>query len=304
MGMSRFDSATYASYSARTASMRHTDYKATSIKKDFDPKMITVRESVKSELNPHPTPIIVGLDVTGSMGAVVEACRKGLGTLFEEIIKRNPVSDPHVLAMAIGDMECDRSPVQATQFEADPVTIGKQIEDLYLERGGGGNNYESYLGPLYFALMRTKCDAFNENRKGYLFTVGDEEPQTLLRATDISRWFGDQPKQDYTAADLIATVERNWNIFHIIVEEGSYASGRPDRVKQEWRNLLGQRVIQLSDHTKMAEVIISTIEVTEGRDKDAVAKSWSDGTDLVVAKAVSGLPASHTGSAATGPISL
>lgn len=304
MGMSRFDAAAYSTYATATASMRHTDYKAHTIKKDFDPKMITVRESVKSELNPHPTPVVVGLDVTGSMGAVVEACRKGLGTLFEEVIKRNPVSDPHVLAMAIGDMSYDRSPVQATQFEADPVTIGKQIEDLYLERGGGNNNHESYLGPLYFALMRTTCDAFKEGRKGYIFTVGDEEPQLKLSKEEIERWFGDQPKQDYTAEELIAAVERNWNVFHIIVEEGSYARTRPDATKEAWRKILGQRVIQLSDHTKMAEVIISTIEVTEGRSKADVAKSWSSGTDLVVAEAISGLPTSHKGGSVSGPIAL
>jgi len=303
MGSTRFDPHMYASYAASTAGYTTASYTATSTKREFDPKLIKVRESVKSDLNPHPTPIIVGLDVSGSMGVVVEACRRGLGTLFEEIIKRNPVSDPHVLAMAIGDMECDRSPVQATQFEADPVTIGKQIEDLYLEGGGGGNNHESYLGPLYFALMRTSCDAFKEGRKGFIFTVGDEEPQLILQKHLIDKFFGDQPRKDYTAEELIAAVERDWHVFHIIVEEGSYARSRLDQTTQAWRKLLGQHVINLEDHKKMAEVIISTIEVVEGRDKDAVASSWSGGTDVVVAKAIAGLPTSP-GAAGSGPVAL
>lgn len=303
MGSTRFDPRAYAAYSTATAHHTTASYTATSTKREFDPKLIKVRESVKSDLNPHPTPIVVGLDVSGSMGVVVEACRKGLGTLFEEIIKRGPVSDPHVLAMAIGDMECDRSPVQATQFEADPVTIGKQIEDLYLEGGGGGNNHESYLGPLYFALMRTSCDAFKEGRKGYIFTVGDEEPQLVLHKNEIDKFFGDQPRKDLTAEELVSTIERNWHYFHIIVEEGSYARSTGDRVTQAWRKLLGQHVINLSDHKKMAEVIISTIEVMEGRDKDAVANSWSNGTDLVVAKAISGLPIAP-GAVTTGPVTL
>jgi len=303
MGSTRFDPHMYAGYAASTAGYTTASYTATSTKREFDPKLIKVRESVKSDLNPHPTPIIVGLDVSGSMGVVVEACRRGLGTLFEEIIKRNPVSDPHVLAMAIGDMECDRSPVQATQFEADPVTIGKQIEDLYLEGGGGGNNHESYLGPLYFALMRTSCDAFKEGRKGFIFTVGDEEPQLVLQKDLIDKFFGDQPRKDYTAEELIAAVERDWHVFHIIVEEGSYARSRLDQTTQAWRKLLGQHVINLEDHKKMAEVIISTIEVVEGRDKDAVASSWSGGTDVVVAKAIAGLPTSP-GAAGSGPVAL
>ena len=304
MGNARFDATTYSSYARSTAHLDHTTkFKASSTKPDFDPKMIKVRESVKSDLNPKPTPVIIGLDVTGSMGRVVDAMHRGLGTLFEEIIKRDPVSDPHVLAMAIGDMDCDRSPVQATQFEADPVTIGKQVEELHLERGGGGNDHESYLGPLYFALMRTKCDAFSDGRKGYLFTMGDEGPQTVLTKAQIERWFGDQPKQDYTAEQLIEAVSRNWHIFHLIVMEGDFQQyPAAAKYNEQWSKLLGQRVIKLSDHTKMAEVIISTIEVTEGRDKDSVAHSWSGDTSIVVRDAIKGLAVADKVSA--GPVAL
>ena len=309
MGSSRFDARDYASYAAGTAHLDHTTkFTRSSIKTDadprksFDPKTIKVRESVKSDLNPHPTPIIVGLDVTGSMGPVVDAMHRGLGTLFEEIIKRDPVSDPHVLAMAIGDMDYDRAPVQATQFEADPVTIGKQIEELYLERNGGGNSHESYLGPLYFALMRTKCDAFSEGRKGYLFTVGDEEPQVVLTKDQIQRWFGDQPKDDLSAGALIDRISSNWHYFHIIVAEGTHMVSYADRTRRAWRELLGQRAIELSDHTKMSEVIISTIEVTEGRDRDTVAHSWSGDTSIVVHDAIKGL--TPAGKPAAGPVAL
>lgn len=312
MGSSRYDPKAYATYTSSThasgkvrASMSHTDYTATSLKSDYDPKQIKVRESVKSDANPHPTPVIVALDVTGSMGLVVEAMRKGLGTLFEQIIEREPVSDPHVMAMAIGDMDTDRAPVQATQFEADPVTIGKQIEDLYLERGGGSNDHESYLGPLYFAAMRTKCDAFKEKRKGFLFTVGDEEPQDVLTKAQLEKYFGDQAREDLSAEQVIAMIERDWHYFHIIVEEGYYARVHLSRVRDAWARLLGQRVIHLSDHDKMAEVIVSAIEVTVGRDKDTVSKSWSGDTSVVVAKAIGGLPAAKDGgTSAPGPVTL
>lgn len=305
MGNSRYDAGIYRAYASATATMSHTDYKSRAMPKGMDPKQIKVRESRASDLNPDPTPVIVALDVSGSMGRVVEAMRKGLGTLFEEVIERKPVSDPHVLAMAIGDMECDSAPVQATQFEADPVTIGKQIEELYLERGGGGNDHESYLGPLYFAAMRTDCDAFKAGRKGFLFTVGDEEPQEVLTKAMIERFFGDQPREDLTAEQMVAMIERNWHYFHIVVDEGDYASRSPRSVQEGWAKILGQRVIHLKDHRKMAEVIVSTMEVTVGRDKASVAKSWSGDTSMVVAAAIQNLPAAP-GSASTGtsPVAL
>lgn len=305
MGSSRFSASDYAAYARSTAHLDHTTkFKAHAARPDFTPKEIRVRESVKSASNPHPTPVIVGLDITGSMGPVVDACHRALGTLFEEIIKRGPVPDPHVLAMAIGDMDYDRSPVQATQFEADPVTVGKQVEALHLERGGGGNNFESYLGPLYFALNRTKCDAFAEGRKGYIFTIGDEGPQEQLTAAHISHWFGDQAREDLTATQLIEAVNRNWHVFHIIVMEGNFQGygARTDRANARWRELMGQHVIMLSDHTKLAETIISVIEVTEGRDKDAVTHSWSGDTSLVVRDAIKGLTAA--GKTLAGPVTL
>lgn len=304
MGDGRYDASTYTDYAKSRSTRTVHDYTATATKKEMDPKMIKVRESVKSASNPMPTPIIAGLDVTGSMGTVVEACRRGLGTLFKEIIERDPVSDPHVLAMAIGDMDYDNSPVQATQFEADPVVIGVQIEDLHIEGRGGGNCHESYLGPWYFAVNRTSCDAFRESppRKGYLFTVGDEQPQMVLTKENIERWFGDQPKRDYTAQELLAIVEQNWHVFHLIVEEGSHMRHYSAITQKEWRELLGQRAILLSDHTKMAEVIISLIEVTEGRDAAEVSASWSGGTELVVAKAIGGL--AKGGHHAGGPVAL
>ena len=57
--------------------------------KDLNPFGIAVRESRDSDLNPQSNAIIVGLDVTGSMGMIADAlARKGLGTMVEEILAK------------------------------------------------------------------------------------------------------------------------------------------------------------------------------------------------------------------------
>jgi hypothetical protein len=293
MGYHRYDPDIWSTYARATATKTHRDYGRTSILPTFDPTVFAMRESRKSELNPNPTPFIAALDVTGSMGRVAEAMRKGLGTLFEQVITRAVIPDPHVLAIAIGDFEVDCAPIQATQFEGEPVTIGKQIEDLWLEGGGGGNDFEGYLGPLYFAAMRTDCDAIRDGRKGFLFTAGDEEPQTVLRKSSVKRFFGDAIQRDLAAEELISLVSRGWEYFHLMVTEGSYMRTRRDRVVQAWTDLIGQRALLLTDHTRMAEVIISAAEVASGRDRDTVAKSWSGSTSLVVRNAIDGLTISN-----------
>lgn len=303
MGSTTYDPGAYRSYATATAHHTTASYTARGPDPEFDPTKWKIRESRISDINPKPTPFAVALDVSGSMGVVVEAMRKGLGVLFEQLIDRHPVPDPHVLAMVVDDMEVNAiGAIQVTQFEGDPVTIGKQIERLYLVGNGGGNDHESYLAPLYTAAMRFECDAFKEGRKGFLFTIGDEEPQLVLRKIDIQKYFGDVVQSDLTAEQLLAMVERNWHYHHLMVEEGSYMRGHRDRVIKAWTSLIGQRAHPLADHTKAAEVIISIAEVLAGRDKDKIIKSWSGDTSLVVSKAIGGLVVDpkHAG----GPVHL
>jgi hypothetical protein len=85
-----------------------------------------------------------------------------------------------------------------------------------------------------------------------------------------------------------------YHVFHIIVEEGSHAMAHMGEVVNSWTELLGQRVLRLADHTKLAEVVVSAIEVTEGRDVGAVTKSWSGNTSLVVGRAINNLTTNKT----------
>lgn len=316
MGSGRWDPDAYATFSLSTrgratsglggvygASAARVAAGMSAMSDKLEPKGVKVRESRDSALNPSSTPLIVALDVTGSMGMIADViARTGLGTLFKEVLDRKPISDPHIAFMAIGDANFDRHPLQVSQFEADTRIID-QLVDIYLEHGGGGNNFENYNLAWYFAAYHTAHDAIEKRgKKGYLFTVGDEEAPGALTKEQIAKFIGDTPETAPSNADLLELAGRKYEIFHVIVEEGNHASSYPDRVRGSWTSILGQRAIPLADHTKLAEVIVSAIEVNEGRDKDAVAKSWGSGTDLVVAKAVGGLVAG-TGTAA-GPATL
>ena len=307
MGYGRYDSHRSDGYARRTAGRTQRDYTARSIKPEFDPTRFGLRESVASDANPQPTPIILGLDETGSMGYLAEAMRKGLGPCFGQMLGRmtasSLVADPSMLACAIGDMDCDRAPIQITQFENDPVVLGRQIEDLYLEGGGGGNSHESYLGPLYFAAQRTNCEAFSGRspRKGFVFTMGDEEPQMLLTRSQVRTFFGDNIERDLTAEELIAAVQRNWHYFHLLVEEGSYYRSNPHQTAWKWNNLIGQNALRLTDHSRMAEVIVSTIEHVAGRDSADIVASWSGSTSLAVSHALTGLTRGGRANRSPGP---
>lgn len=304
MGSSRWSADDWTSYSS-TAKTKTTDkiFTSRTLKDNLNPYGVAIRESRDSDINPKSNAIIVGLDVTASMGMIADVMAKeGLGIMVEEILKRKPVSDPHIMCMGVGDAYKDTAPLQVTQFEAD-ITIAKQLEEIWLEKGGGGNNFESYNLPWYFAAMHTSIDCFEKrNKKGYLFTIGDEQAPDKVLKSQIQKIFGDTVQDDYTTEQLLNMVSKMYHVYHIVVEEGSYARYHLQEVMDSWTPLLGQRVLKLSDHKKLAEVVVSAIEVNEGKDVGTVVDSWSGKTSLVVSRALGGL--TTTGKRGGGVVEL
>lgn len=290
-GGSRLSAADWKTYAHKTtAHARTVDdiYIKKEIHPDFDPKNIKIREARDSVNSPNSTALIVALDVTGSMDRVLDSmARTGLSTLATEVYARKPISDPHIMYMGVGDVDAgDRAPLQCTQFEVDEK-IGEQLKLIWLERHGGGNSYEGYNLPWYFAAMRTSIDCFEKRgKKGYLFTVGDEETPKGLSVDAIKTVFGDTPQAALSNEQLLQMVSRMYHVYHIIVNEGSHYRYSGDKVDHSWRELLGQHAINLTDHTKLSEVITSTIQLNEGFAKEEIIKSWDGTTSAVVASAL------------------
>lgn len=137
MGGGTFDPGAYRAFASSTVGKATEEiYSSRTMNKNLNPHGVKIRESRDSADNPNSTPLIVGLDVTGSMGIIADViAREGLGTLFTGILERKPITDPHVMFMAIGDANCDQAPLQVSQFEADKRII-EQLTQIYLEHGG------------------------------------------------------------------------------------------------------------------------------------------------------------------------
>lgn len=303
MGAGRWDAnsrSAYRSFADSTHGRRTEEiYRSQALHSDLDPKSIKVRESRDSTENPNSTPIIVAIDVTGSMGILADhLARKGLGQLFESLIDHSPVSDPHVMFMAVGDARCDRAPLQVSQFEADKRII-EQLTQIYIEHGGGGNAGESYDLAWYFSALHTAHDAMEvRGRKGYIFTVGDEPAPPGLTPDQIRRFIGDSPERPISAAELLALAQRVYHVYHIVIEEGG-GFRQYSNTMSSWAQLIGEHAIPLSDYTKLTETIVTAIAVAEGESYENAAARWKDmGTARVVERAVKQLPP-HGGAVAT-----
>lgn len=63
----------------------------------------------------------------------------------------------------------------------------------------------------------------------------------------------------------------------------------------EWRNLMGERAIAVTDVKAIPEIIVSLLENVAGRDTEEIINSWDGDTRLAVRNALDGLPARKTG---------
>lgn len=294
MGSGRWNDKKWDAYAGQNINTRSATtgsrgvFQSNRLKSDLDPRNLKdgYRESRDSVDNPASTPIIIGLDVTGSMNRLSDQmARNGLPTLAKEIYNRVPVSDPHLMFAGIGDGFTDTTPLQVTQFEAD-IRIAEQLTDIYLENGGGGNGSEGYALAWYFAAKHTQIDSYaKRGKKGFIFTIGDDGPTPFIPKEQIKRIFGDTVEADLKGEEVLNMVLREWEVYHITLAEG----GTGDQgVQKQWENILGERAIMLKDHKKVGEVIVSILQVMNGVAVDDVVNSWDGTTKLVIADTLAG----------------
>lgn len=276
MGGGSWTSDDYVSYAKSTnyrSATREEVFSNRSMPKAFDPARITLRESCDSADNPKSTPIIFGLDVTGSMGEYAERIAKDeLPKLMTAILEHSPVSNPHMMFMGIDDIyDGYNAPLQVSQFEAD-IRILEQLRQLWLVGQGGGNQTESYDYAWYFAARKTVTDSWEKRKeKGFLFTIGDEPaPRDKLRADELRQTFGKGEYSDMTPAQALAEAKEKYHVFHIVIEQGNFYSSRPRQVRDSWTELMGPNVLFLSDFKDLTELVIATMKIVKGADMDKV----------------------------------
>lgn len=230
----------------------------------MSPFGVKIREARDSAEHPNSVPIILALDVTGSMGSVPHyLVKEGLPHIMDSIIQKG-VSDPQLLFLAIGDHECDSSPLQIGQFESSDALLDMWLTKVYLEGGGGGGNAgESYLLAWYAAAYHTALDSWEKRKqKGFLFTIGDEPTLKELPKYVLKKLMGDGQYEDFTSAALLDKARETYDVYHLHVTQTS--AGSDTRVQSSWKQLMGDNLILVND-IKGISSIISEIVVEKSK---------------------------------------
>lgn len=254
--------ANLAAYNAASVAQLYT---TSSLAEELNPKHI-MRECCNSEEHPNTIPVILALDVTGSMGKTLEAIAKQLHIIIENLYEKIP--DVEFCIMGIGDLAYDQAPIQMGQFESD-IRIVEQLDKLYFERGGGGNGWESYTAAWYMGLHHTKLDCLKRGGKGIIITMGDEPLNPYLSKTKIAAVTGDTSLEtDIDTNDLYKQVIKKFEVFHIgIKDSGNCFFLYEDNITKSFGELLGDHYV-VSDCDSLYQTIYNIIESAVDEQKD------------------------------------
>lgn len=265
MGGGTFTNSSFASYSRSVGKVYDTStnrvvnqvYTASRLDESLNPRNI-VRECANSKEHPNTIPVILGLDVTGSMGSACKETAEALGEIMTKLYKK--FDDVEFSIMGIGDLAYDKAPIQMSQFESD-VRIAEALDKVWIEGNGGGNDYESYTSAWYMGLNHTKLDAFDkQGRKGIIITMGDEPLNPYLPSNKLYQATGDKLQGDVETKDLYESASKKFDIFHIAVDspDDSYRYYKDD-IKETFGKVLGNR-LKVSTINKLSETITDCIK--------------------------------------------
>lgn len=220
-------------------------YKSLGLSEVLNPYQI-MRECRDSDEHPHTLPVILALDVTGSMGSASVRVAQKLNEIMTNLYSDADVPDVEFCVMGIGDLAYDKAPIQMSQFESD-IRIAEQLDAIYFEAGGGGNEFESYTSAWYMGVNHCKLDCWNRGQKGIIITLGDERPNPYLplfgRHSGLKTATGDIHLQgDIETSDLLEEAKKKFDLYHISINDKScYYEWYQENtsIDTDWQNLLG-----------------------------------------------------------------
>ncbi len=215
-------------------------------KRGPNPKIIDPSKHVATE---SPNPIIVAVDVTGSMSSWPAEIFDRLPLLYTTLSQYRP--DAEILFAAIGDAGVDRWPLQVTTF-ASGFDLEQQLGALYGE-GGGGDAPESY--GLFAHWVDTHVQAPNAD-KPFLIVFGDITMHPTVAAGHVKGLLGDDIGQDISAIAAWKRVSSRWNTWFLRRPGGREG----DAVDKQWAEAVGAgHVFQIDDEQRAVDYAMGLI---------------------------------------------
>lgn len=216
-----------------------------------------IRECCDSAEHPNTLPVILGIDVTGSMGKGAVEVAQSLNPIMTKLY--NTLSDVEILIMGIGDLSYDDAPIQVSQFESD-IRIAEQLDKIWFEGHGGGNGFESYTAAWWVGLNCCSLDCWKRGKKGIIITTGDEPLNPYLPARPLANVTGKGVEADVETTKLYAAASKRFDIHHIAIDDPSTSYRNYQMaIIESWKKQIGEG-FHVSDIPGLEDKIVNIIQ--------------------------------------------
>lgn len=245
--------------------------------KEMKSQGIILREARDSDVHPNSFPIILALDLTGSMQDIPQQLiQTGLPKLISGIIQGG-IQSPALLFLGVGDHETDTAPLQIGQFESGDEEMDMWLHRTYLEGNGGGNEGESYSLAHYFAARHCVTDHFQKRgKKGILITIGDEPSLKIYPARAMKEVMGNTQASSFTDVEILKEAQKQWEVFHVNPRPEPTAVGGWRDTDTYWKNLLGQNYLKVKTGYEEIPSIIEELVLRIGKSVATPTESKED----------------------------
>lgn len=197
------------------------------------------------------TPLVVAVDVTGSMSSWPAEIFDRLPLLYQTLSQYRP--DLEISFAAIGDATSDSYPLQITDFAAG-VELEDHLNAIYGEGGGGGGMRESYELFAYFLLTQTRAP--NAERP-YLIIYGDEGFYPEVASAQLRYYLGGRERRNRDSIEVFRALSEAWNVFHL---RKSYGGGNDARIEAQWAEAIGpERIVSLPSADRAVDLALGLV---------------------------------------------
>jgi len=241
--------------SARRSYADHVDVsRQEAIAKGVDPKDL-VPDKITTDAE---SPLVIAVDVTGSMGEWPATMFSKLPYLeFEG--QEYLGDDMQISFCAIGDSGFDRHPLQVRPF-VKGGDLKESLEALIHDKGGGGNAEESYdLAALYYS---RNCEMTGAIRKPIFIFIGDEGIYHPDFSPNAEGWARTKVDGRSSVDSAFNQLRQKFNVYCIRKPYG----GSEKKIHAQWVEYLGaDHVVMLQDPNRVVDVIFGLLANETGR---------------------------------------
>ncbi len=229
-----------------------------------EPNMDLVDPRGKTIKTDSTDPIIVGVDVTGSMATWPGEIFDRLPLLYQTLAKYKPGAE--FAFCAIGDATCDNYPLQVNNFTKNIKDLEAAVKALGAEGMGGGHITESY--ELFGHYMLNHCQTPNATSP-FLLIYGDEAFYPNIDPRQVKHWVGDDLQNPLKSDKMWQELMQKFNLYFM---QKPYGRGDDDithQVKNIWGRSIGlQRIVDVPDPERAVDIGMGLIAKNWGEYKD------------------------------------